>query len=375
MGAAGDMLMSAIYELLPDKSQFITKLNAAGIPHVQISPISARSMGVSGTKMQVLVGGAQGHERLRHNSGLGDIREIIASLDLPEAVLARATAVYERIAAAEAKVHGEPVELVHFHEVGALDAVADVVGVCYGVHLLCVSKIVASPVHVGSGTVKCAHGVLPVPAPATANLLIGAPCYSEDIFGELCTPTGAALLTELADEFGAMPHMTLEAIGTGIGTKEFSAPNCLRAFLGEATPQANGEICELVCNIDDMTAEALGFACTALLGEGALDVYTQPAMMKKGRSGQVLTVLCELSDERRMAVAMLRHTTTNGLRVRRCDKYFLTPAVEARQTPWGEVRIKRAEGFGVVHEKPEYDDIAKIAKRNNLPFHEVDIGE
>ena len=199
---------------------------------------------------------------------------------------------YDAIAQAEAKAHGCPVGDVHFHEVGALDAVADVVGVCYALYLLQPEQILASPVHVGSGTVRCAHGIMPVPAPATANLLSGVPIYGGTVRGELCTPTGAALLTHFAQSFGPMPVMTAQAVGVGIGTKQFEQANCVRAFLGETAEEANGEILELVCNIDDMTPEALAFACSRLLEEGALDVYVTPGTMKKGRPGHVLTVLC-----------------------------------------------------------------------------------
>ena len=281
---------------------------------------------------------------------------------------ASARAVYDAIAQAEAKAHGCPVGDVHFHEVGALDAVADVVGVCYALHLLAPERIAVSPIHVGSGTVRCAHGVMPVPAPATANLLAGVPIYGGTIQGELCTPTGAALLAHFAQSFGPMPVMAAGAVGVGIGTKDFGQANCVRAFLGETEEGANGEILELVCNIDDMTPEALSFACTQLLERGALDVYTVPGTMKKGRSGHVLTVLCPAEREGEMALHILRETTTNGLRVRRCGKYFLAPGADRVQTQWGPVGLKLAQGHGITHVKPEYDDVAALAAHHRIPI-------
>ena len=275
------------------------------------------------------------------------------------------------IAQAEAKAHGCPVGDVHFHEVGALDAVADVVGVCYALYLLQPEQILASPVHVGSGTVRCAHGIMPVPAPATANLLAGVPIYGGTVRGELCTPTGAALLTHFAQSFGPMPVMTAQTVGVGIGTKTFEQANCVRAFLGETAGGANREILELVCNIDDMTPEALSFACSRLLEEGALDVYVTPGTMKKGRPGHVLTVLCPPDREGEMARHILTETTTNGLRVRRCGKYFLTPGAGQVQTQWGPVRLKLAQGYGIAHAKPEFEDAAALAREHGVPYQEV----
>ena len=283
----------------------------------------------------------------------------------------RARRVYDAIAQAEAKAHGCPVGDVHFHEVGALDAVADVAGVCYALYLLAPERIVVSPIHVGSGTVRCAHGVMPVPAPATANLLSGVPIYGGAVRGELCTPTGAALLTSFADAYGPMPVMVARAVGVGIGAKRFEQANCVRAFLGETAEEANGEILELVCNIDDMTPEALSFAASRLLEAGALDVYTTPGTMKKGRPGHVLTVLCAPEKERALARKILAETTTNGLRVRRCGKYFLTPGAGMVQTQWGPVKLKLARGYGITHVKPEFEDAAELAREHGVPYQAV----
>lgn len=422
MGAAGDMLMSALYELLPDKAAFVSTMNSLGLPGVTLTPLSAKTCGIAGTRMEVTVGGeeeeshdvpmaaAEGHIHVHphehheyhehhchpenphcpghdhchehhhehehghhhhHHASPGHIASLIGGLPLPGEIKIHAQAVYDAIAAAEAKAHGCPVDEVHFHEVGALDAVADVVGVCYAMYLLAPDKIVASPVHVGSGFVRCAHGVVPVPAPATAFLLEGVPSYGGEVKGELCTPTGAALVAHFAREFGPMPVMTTRGVGYGVGKKEFERANCVRAFWGETADAANGEIAELVCNVDDMTPEALSYACTRLLEEGALDVYATPGVMKKGRPGHVITVLCDPAREDQLARAVLRETATNGLRARRWNKYFLTPGRETVETPFGPIRIKTAQGWDIAHRKPEYDDVAAAAHRAGVPFAQV----
>ena len=381
MGAAGDMLMSALYELLDDKEGFLNVMNHLGLPGVHLEARSGSACGIAGTHMKVTVHGEEEKEprdtgcrkehdhggnvqiEHHHHASPGHIARLIDGLALPEEVKLHARAVYDAIAGAEAKAHGCPAGDVHFHEVGALDAVADVTGVCYAMYLLRPKRVVVSPVHVGSGTVRCAHGIMPVPAPATAGLLSGVPIYGGSIQGELCTPTGAALLVHFADSFGPMPAMISRGVGIGIGTKTFEQANCIRCFLGDIEEKKNGEITELVCNIDDMTPEALSFASSRLLELGALDVYTIPGTMKKGRSGHVLTVLCPPDMEEVFVRHIFAQTTTNGLRVRRCGKYFLTSGTEQLQTPWGEVRIKKAEGFGITHRKPEYEDVAELARK------------
>ena len=386
MGAAGDMLMAALYELLSEEQRrdFLETMNGLGLPGVEVTPVATKTGGIAGTRMKVTVHGHEehehhhghdGHEHDRHHhhhhATPGHIGEIIDGLSMPQEIKERARQVYDAIAQAEAQAHGCPVGDVHYHEVGALDAVADVAGVCYAMHLLDPDLVTASPVHVGSGTVTCAHGIMPVPAPATAALLKGVPIYGGGIKGELCTPTGAALLKTFVQAFGPMAAMEVEKIGYGIGTKEFEQANCVRAFLGEEEPQNCGDILELVCNIDDMTPEALAFACSRLLEEGALDVYTTPGTMKKGRPGWVLTVLCEPDRDQEMIRHIFAHTSTNGLRSRRSEKYFLRPGQGQVQTPWGPVRVKVAQGFGVTHVKPEFEDVAALAREHGLPYQTV----
>ena len=386
MGAAGDMLMAALYEVMDEvqRENFLHTMNALGLPGVEIVPVPAKTSGIAGTHMRVTVQGNEehehehqhehhhdhDHEHHHHHATPGHIAELIDGLTLPQEVKNQARGVYNAIAQAEAQAHGCDVGDVHYHEVGALDAVADVTGVCYALHLLGVDRIAASPVHVGSGTVKCAHGVMPVPAPATAALLTGVPTYGGSVQGELCTPTGAALLKCFVRSFGPMPPMVAEKVGYGVGTKEFEQANCVRAFLGE-TQEAAGEIVELVCNLDDMSPEALAFACSRLLELGALDVYTTPGTMKKGRPGHVLTVLCEPEREGELARQILTQTATNGLRVRRCGKYFLVPGSGVVQTQWGPIRVKLAQGYGITHAKPEFEDVAAAAKASGLPYQTV----
>ena len=391
MGAAGDMLMAALYELLDQdqREEFLRTMNHLGLPGVEVAPVPAKTGGIAGTHMQVTVHGREEHEHdhhhdhehghdhehhhdhHHHHATPGHIAELIDRLPLPQAVKDQARSVYAAIAQAEAQAHGCAVGDVHYHEVGALDAVADVTGVCYALHLLDVDCVTASPVHVGSGTLRCAHGIMPVPAPATAALLKGVPIYGGAIQGELCTPTGAALLKTFVQSFGPMGEMEVEKIGYGIGTKEFEQANCVRAFLGEEEPQNCGDILELVCNIDDMTPEALAFACARLLEEGALDVYTTPGTMKKGRPGWVLTVLCKPDHEQELVRQIFLHTTTNGLRSRLSQKLYLKPDIRQVQTQWGPVGVKIAKGFGVTHAKPEFEDVAALARENGLPYQTV----
>ena len=300
MGAAGDMLTGALLELLPDPAAFVGKLNAAGIPDVHFEAEKASRGGITGTHMRVAVHGEEEHEHHshdhehehehehehHHHSGMHEIGHIVEHLDVPEDVKKDVLAVYGLIAGAEARVHGRPVDRVHFHEVGALDAVADVTAVCLLLREIGADRIVASPVHVGSGTVRCAHGLLPVPAPATALLLQGCPIYGGEVQGELCTPTGAALLKHFVSEFGPMPPMTPEAVGYGLGTKDFpDRANCVRAMLGTTRDMPADVALELSCNVDDMSAEEIGFAMERLFEGGAREVYTLPAGMKNPRPG------------------------------------------------------------------------------------------
>ncbi|MDE6880387.1 MAG: nickel pincer cofactor biosynthesis protein LarC, partial [Oscillospiraceae bacterium] len=332
MGAAGDMLMAALYELCEEKERFLRDMNAL-LPGVAVEAERVTRQGIAGTHMRVLVSGQEeghgrhhdhghGHHHHEHRS-LADVQTMIDAFPLPEAVRENAKSIYGRIAEAESRAHGVSVGEVHFHEVGALDAVADVTGVCYLMYLLAPDAVAASPVTVGSGTASTAHGLLPVPAPATARLLEGVPIAPGDIAAELCTPTGAALLRHFSGGFGPMPAGAVLGCGYGCGTKDFPRANCLRAFLLETAETAGGPndaVTELKANIDDMTGEALGFALERLLAAGALDVSYVPAQMKKNRPGVLLTCLCRPADADRLAAEILRHTATFGVRRTDCSR-------------------------------------------------------
>ena len=325
MGAAGDMLTAALLELLPEPDAFVARMNAAGIPGMVMARSEKVSCGLRGTHISVCIDGeeeisddvpehehehhhehehAHGHdhphdhghahdhhhEHAHTHAGLADVAQIIGGLKLPEEVKRDALGVYELIAQAEAHAHGCEVEQSHFHEVGMMDAVTDVSAVCLLMHLLAPQRVVVSPVCTGFGEVRCMHGVVPVPAPATAWLLQGMPAYAGRIRGELLTPTGAALLKYFATEYGRMPAMRVEKVGSGMGMKEFEAANCVRVFLGEDGADSD-EVAELSCNLDDMTGEMIGCATEILLEAGALDVYLTAIQMKKNRPGVKLSCI------------------------------------------------------------------------------------
>ena len=370
MGAAGDMLTAALLELMPNQDAFVEELNGLGIPGIRFTAEKCEKCGILGTHMKVTIHGEEEDDHHHHHGHLADIRGIVSGLPLPTMVKLDILAVYEEIAQAESHVHGVPVEHIHFHEVGTMDAIADVTAVCLLLHRLAPDKIIASPVHVGSGQVRCAHGILPVPAPATAYLLRGIPIYGGSIDGELCTPTGAALLKHFATEFGQMPVMKVQAIGYGMGRKDFPRANCVRALLGETEAPIDA-IVELRCNVDDMTGEAIGFALEQLLGSGALDAFTVPVGMKKSRPGVLITVLCREEKKEVMVRLLLKHTTTLGVREFPCRRYTLSRTMEVVNTPFGPVRKKVSSGYGVHREKLEYDDLVKIAKEQNISLAEA----
>ena len=397
MGAAGDMLMAALYELLPDKVAFLEKMNRL-MPFLSVVPEKSIKCGIQGTHMAVRFRGEEedpsfyehahehdhehehdhdhdhdrehDHEHTHSHGSMGEIAMRIAGMDLPAEVKDHIAAVYASIAEAESRVHGVPVSDIHFHEVGTMDALADVAGVCLAMHMLGPEQVLASPVHVGSGMVRCAHGLVPVPAPATALLLEGIPAYGGSIRSELCTPTGAALLRHFVSQFGPMPVLTLEKTGYGMGSKDFEAANCVRALWGETWDGAD-QVLELRCNLDDMSPEALGFAQERLWEAGALDVYTAALGMKKNRPGTLLVTLCRLADREKLLRVLFRHTTTLGVREVRCERSTLTRRMETAETEYGPVRVKVSEGWGVLRRKAEYEDLAKIAREKGLSIAEI----
>ena len=385
MGAAGDMLAAALLELLPQRDAFIDKFNALGLPGVQMQVDAAEKCGICGSHVRMVVNGTEeeshdarhGHEHEHHHEehhhhhrSLAEVEAIINGLALSDKVRADVLAVYMLIAEAESKVHGKLVAEVHLHEVGMLDAIADICAVCLLVEELAVDKILASPVHVGSGQVRCAHGILPVPAPATALILQDVPIYSGEIRGELCTPTGAALLRHFVYEFATMPIMRVSAIGYGMGKKDFPRANCVRAMLGETAGPADN-VLEISFNVDDMSGEAIGFAMEQLLAAGAREVFTTAVGMKKSRPGTLITVICREAQREVMLQQIFRHTTTIGVREVMCARHVLQRDIITVNTPLGPVRKKVSVGFGVEREKWEYDDLARLAREHNLSLAEV----
>ena len=423
MGAAGDMLAAALLELLPEaeRENFLRQVNGLGLPGVRVERQRAVKCGIVGTHLAVTVDGVEeesldhhdhghphdhghgqehehahehydheqehvhehhhdyehdhehGHGHGHQHSGLHDIEHLVQDhLDLPEKVREDVLGVYRVLAEAEGQAHGVPVTEIHFHEVGTADAVADIAMACLLIHRLAPDKIAASPIRTGTGQVRCAHGLLPVPAPAAAYLLRGIPTYGGEIPRELCTPTGAALLRYFVTEFGPQPVMEVSAIGYGCGKKDFSsAANCLRAMLGEAGEQAEA-IVELSCNVDDMTGEEIGFAMDRLFTAGALDVFTVPVGMKKSRPGVWIHVLCAREDRERMAGLLFRHTTTIGLRESLVNRRVLRRRVETVDAPWGPVRRKVSEGYGVRRAKAEYEDLAAAAREQGISLREAE---
>lgn len=373
MGCAGDMLTAALLELHPDKDDFLRRMNAALGGKAVLSASPDSKCGLRGTHVTVLINGDEEGEATRHHHEHTSISEILSFIDsVPLEVKVREDAkkVYSLIAEAESRVHGHPIENVHFHEVGSLDALADVLSVCTLMHELAPERILASEVNVGSGTVRCAHGVLPVPAPATELILRGVPIYSGKIKSELCTPTGAALLKYFVWKFGAMPTMQIENAGCGTGKKDFECANVVRAFIGETTDEGD-RIIELACNLDDMTPEELSFAMEELFTLGALDVYFTSIGMKKSRPGVKLTCMCRERQRKQMLECIFKHTTTLGVREYVCKRYELGRSEKTVRTQDGEVRVKTSSGYGAVREKAEYEDLAALARKSGKTIAQI----
>ena len=416
MGAAGDMLTAALLELMPDPDTYIDKLNSLGIPDVKFAREKSVKCGITGTHITVTVAGVEeesemhdhhDHEHSHEHSNDGEhehhhehshdgehehhhehshdgehthhhshasmdgIRHIVCDhMNLPEKVREDVLSVYSLIADAESHVHGVPIENIHFHEVGTMDAVADITAVCMLMNEIAPDEVVVSPVHVGSGQVKCAHGILPVPAPATALILQGIPIYGGGIKGELCTPTGAALLKHFATRFGDMPVMNVQSIGYGMGKKDFQTANCVRVMLGESTDQTE-TVVELSCNVDDMTAEDISFAVERLFDGGAFEVYTVPIGMKKSRPGTLIRVMCSAQKVDEMVRLIYKYTSTIGVRQTLTKRFILDRRIETVSTRLGDVRVKKSSGYGAERQKYEFEDLARIAREKGLSLAEV----
>jgi uncharacterized protein (TIGR00299 family) protein len=370
-GISGDMTLGALLDAGCDIEQLRAELLGLQVPGWELSAEKVWKNGMAATHARVKT-----EDQQKHRS-LSTILQILRDSKLASSVRDRASAIFQKLGEAEARVHHAPLEKIHFHEVGAVDAIVDIVGACIGFHALGVEKFACSPLNVGGGTVKMAHGILPVPAPATANLLQGKPTYSNGVQRELVTPTGAAIVATLCDSFGPQPPMTVSAIGYGAGTADLEGqPNVLRLMVGEAAektvPGYDQEITVIEANLDDMNPQIYGYFQEKALAAGALDVFTTPVQMKKNRPGTLLTVLCQPADSQALMLLIFAETTTFGVRTYSAQRRVLPREFVKVTTSFGEVRVKLSRVNGrILHVSPEYDDCRKLAEEKNVPLQRV----
>jgi len=370
-GISGDMTLGALVDAGCPIELLRSKLQGLQVPGWEISSEKVWKNGMAATYARVKT-----EDTHKHRS-LSTILGMIGKSELDSEVKERASAIFSRLGEAEAAVHDVPLEKIHFHEVGAVDAIVDIVGACIGFSELGIERFLCSPLNVGGGTVKMAHGILPVPAPATARLLLGKPTYSNGVQRELVTPTGAAIVATLCESFGPQPAMTVSAIGYGAGTIDLEGqPNVLRVMVGDTSSTAvdahSGTIRVLEANLDDMNPQIFGYLLEKTLAAGALDVFATPAQMKKNRPGTLITILCKPEDEVKFQEMLFAETTTLGVRSHLVERRALPREWVKVATRFGEVRIKvsRVEGR-VQHASPEFDDCRKLAEERKVPLHEV----
>jgi uncharacterized protein (TIGR00299 family) protein len=370
-GISGDMVLGAVIDAGVDPAAITAALDSLGLP-IRLEVERVKRCGFAATKATVH---AEDQEEYRF---LPDVRAILDKAKLTDRQRGLADTIFRKVAEAESVAHGMPLERVHFHEVGALDSIADIVGAAVGLDLLGAERFTSSPVAVGSGTVKCAHGIMPVPTPGTAELLMGVPLAKCPVKGELCTPTGAAILTSVVAEYVDTPELTIERIGHGAGTKDpIEQPNMLRLLVGEAqgrpSPGTDSDtVAVLETNLDDCPAEVIGYTVERLFAAGALDVFTVPVQMKKGRPGVLLTALADPAAVPALEAILFEETATFGVRRHTAWRSKLRREAVTVETIWGPVRAKRgwrADGFEVV--TPEYDDCARLARDLKVPLRRV----
>lgn len=369
-GISGDMSVGALIDAGADFGIIRKGLDSLGVPGFRVECEKIKKKGIAATQFRVVLDNQEHHphRHLRH------VVEIISRGELPEPVKEAAIATFRVLAEAEAKVHDSTPEKIHFHEVGAVDSIVDIVGAQYALHLLNVDEVVVSPLHVGAGTVRCEHGVMPVPAPATAVLLQGKPTYGGNVEGELVTPTGAALIAQCAKRFGPAPAMRVEAIGYGSGTRDLpDLPNVLRVMIGEADAGSATEMISVVeANIDDMTGELFPPLIGALLNAGARDAFVTPVLGKKGRPAHCITVLCDEPRVSDIVRTLFEHSTTFGVRLRTERRFVLERDWRDVATPWGNVRVKTGRRNGdIVTVAPEFEDCRKAAESAGVPVRRV----
>jgi uncharacterized protein (TIGR00299 family) protein len=367
-GVAGDMILGALIDAGVPVDAMRGEIAKLKIEGVDLKAEKCVRKGIMGTDLQVVTGHDHAH---RH---LSTIERIIDAADLTARVKERAKSVFRKLGEAEAAIHGIAIEKVHFHEVGAVDAIVDIVGACAGLDLLGVEKLYCSALNLGSGTVKAAHGVMPVPAPATAALVKGLPTYSDGPAVELTTPTGAAIVSTLAERFGPMPAMRIAAVGYGAGDREFpDRANMVRLVVGEASrAEESTEIFAIEANVDDMSPEWAGYVREQLLEQGALDVTLMPVFMKKDRPGYQIQALAKPEDRDRLGDLMLAETTTIGIRYYPAQRRVLERSWKTVATVYGDVRIKVASEGGVIRNfAPEYEDCKRVAHEKKVPLKMV----
>jgi pyridinium-3,5-bisthiocarboxylic acid mononucleotide nickel chelatase len=373
-GISGDMTLGALVDAGCDLELLRSGLQGLQIPGWTISSEKVWKNGMSATFVRVAT-----EDQTKHRS-LSAILEIFDKSQLPVPVKTSAAAIFRKLGEAEASVHDVPLEKIHFHEVGAVDAIVDIVGACIGFDALAIEKFACSPLNVGGGTTKMAHGVLPVPAPATAKLLQGKPTYSSGVQRELVTPTGAAIVSTLCDTFGPQPQMTVSSIGYGAGSMDLEGqPNVVRIMIGEAADKITAgfdeEISVIEANLDDMNPQIYGYLLEKALAVGALDVYTTPVQMKKNRPGTLLTLLCKPQDTNSLMSLVFAETTTFGARTYRAQRRTLPRESVSVHTQFGDVRVKISRVNGrILHVAPEFDDCRKLAVEKNIPLQQI-IGE
>ncbi len=372
-GASGDMILGALLDAGLTIERLREEISKLQLSHYELDVEKVVKKGIGGSQAHVTIDQDHHHHHHRH---LSHIKDIIENSDLDAPIKEKSTEIFVRLAEAEARVHRSSVESVHFHEVGAMDAIIDVVGGVIGLTALGIDKVFCSPLHVGSGTIECAHGTLPVPAPATAELIKGKPVYSTGIKGELLTPTGAAILTTLSSGFGPMPAMTVGHIGYGAGTADPGIPNLLRVAIGEARDDTGDYDVEqtvlIETNIDDMNPQLYDYLIGLLLNEGALDVFLTPVQMKKNRPGTLLSVICLPHAVGKFSDILMQETTTIGLRWRVENRIKARRLIKEIDTIHGPIHIKLAQNNGqIINLTPEYEDCKRVALEKNIPLKNI----
>ncbi len=370
-GISGDMTLGALVDAGVPVEQLRTELHGLEVPGWQISAEKVWKNGMSATRVNVKTEDTHTHRSLTTILG------ILEKSNLAVPVKERASAIFRKLGEAEASVHDVPLEKIHFHEVGAVDAIVDIVGACVGFAELGIEEFACSALNVGGGTAKMAHGVLPVPAPATAKLLVGKPTYSNGVLKELVTPTGAAIVATLCDSFGPQPAMTVSTIGYGAGSTDLEGqPNVMRLMIGESTQRNEWGTVEsirvLEVNVDDMNPQVYGYFLEKALAAGALDVFATPVQMKKNRPGMLITVLCQAAEEAKFQEMLFAETTTLGVRTTLAQRRILPREWVKVSTRFGEVRMKVARVNGAVRQaSPEFEDCRKLAEEKKVPLQVV----